>query len=264
MTSEQILRSDVLDILFENRNKTYGAYELRRFYPARLSAATLFSISVVGLMLLFLSPRYEKNLSVFVDPADSGLVVRTYPIPPEVAPPPPPPPPQNIHPAAPQVGHVTIRITEDPNVTDVPEQGQMADRTIAGTTSDGDPASFPQAPVPAIEEEKPLMPAELFIPSYIAPEFPGGLSAWMHFLNRNLRVPESLGAGEKRAVMVRFHVGADGSVSGFDVLQSAGVEFDAEVIRVLKKMPKWKPAVQNGHPVALTFTQPVTFIGSEE
>jgi protein TonB len=48
------------------------------------------------------------------------------------------------------------------------------------------------------------------------------------------------------------------------VVQSAGAVFDNEVIRVLKKMPKWKPAIQNGQPVAVTFTQPVTFQAVEE
>lgn len=264
MTSEQILRSDVLDILFENRNKNYGAYELRKFYPARLSAATLSSISVVALLLLFFSPQYEKNFTLLPDPADSGWVVRTFPIPPEIAPPPPPPPPRNIRSSAPQVQHVTIRITEDHKVTDVPEQAEMVDRFIAGTTTDGDPAALPQAPVPVVEAAPPPAAAESFVPSYTAPEFPGGLSAWMHFLNRNLRVPESLAPGEKKSVRVRFQVGADGSVSGFNVVQSAGAGFDAEVIRVLKKMPKWKPAIQNGHPTIISFTQPVTFVGLEE
>jgi protein TonB len=47
-------------------------------------------------------------------------------------------------------------------------------------------------------------------------------------------------------------------------VQSGGFAFDNEVIRVLKKMPKWKPAVQNGHTIALSFMQPVTFQAFEE
>jgi protein TonB len=48
------------------------------------------------------------------------------------------------------------------------------------------------------------------------------------------------------------------------VLQSGGSVFDNEVIRVLKKMPKWKAAIQNGRAIAVTFTQPVTFVGVEQ
>jgi protein TonB len=96
------------------------------------------------------------------------------------------------------------------------------------------------------------------------PEFPGGVNAWSAFLGRHLRVPDDLEAGERRTVQVKFWVGEDGSVTRFEVVQSAGAVFDNEVIRVLKKMPKWKPAIQNGQPVAVTFTQPVTFQAVEE
>jgi periplasmic protein TonB len=65
-------------------------------------------------------------------------------------------------------------------------------------------------------------------------------------------------------VIVRFSVGEDGSVTHFEIMQSGGSAFDNEVIRVLKKMPKWKPAVQNGKNVPVMFTQPVTFMAFEE
>ena len=56
----------------------------------------------------------------------------------------------------------------------------------------------------------------------------------------------------------------DGSITKFEIIQSGGAAFDNEVIRVLKKMPKWKPAVQNGQNVSVMFTQPVTFVAYEE
>ena len=77
-------------------------------------------------------------------------------------------------------------------------------------------------------------------------------------------MPASLGKDELKTVRINFKVDVDGTVTGFTVLQSAGREFDNEVIRVLKKMPRWKPAMQNGRPVAVPFTQPVTFVGVEQ
>ena len=59
-------------------------------------------------------------------------------------------------------------------------------------------------------------------------------------------------------------VSTDGSITNFEVLKSGGESFDREVIRVLKKMPKWKPAIQNGHPAATSFTQPVSFMVHEQ
>ena len=86
----------------------------------------------------------------------------------------------------------------------------------------------------------------------------------MAFLNRHLRTPDELEAGQKRTVLVRFAVSVEGSVTQFEIVQSGGPAFDNEVIRVLKKMPKWKPAVQNGQNVSVMFTQPVTFVAYEE
>jgi protein TonB len=90
------------------------------------------------------------------------------------------------------------------------------------------------------------------------------MKAWVKFLSANLITPSDLDAGEKKTVMIRFKVSTDGTVNGFEIIQSAGSIYDNEVIRVLKKMPKWKPAIQNGHTVSTSFTQPVTFMGVEQ
>ncbi len=97
----------------------------------------------------------------------------------------------------------------------------------------------------------------------IAPGFPGGREVWMNFLNRNLKPPAELSAGEEKTVTVKFLVSADGSVKDIQITQSAGPSFDNEVIRVLKRMPKWKPAMENGIPVEAFVTQPVTFFRAD-
>jgi protein TonB len=130
--------------------------------------------------------------------------------------------------------------------------GQTGTVQSAGTGNSA--GTEPQAPTPPAKEE--TIQRE--------PEFPGGMQAWVTFLNRNLRVPEELEAGEKKTVLIRFLVDIDGSVNGFEVVQSGGRAYDQEVIRVLKKMPKWKPAIQNNLPVVRNFTQPVTFMGVDE
>ena len=114
---------------------------------------------------------------------------------------------------------------------------------------------------PPLTVEEPASPSPA--PSAAA-EFPGGQKKWMEFLNRHLRTPGELEAGQKKSVLVRFAVGEDGSVTQFEIVQSGGILFDNEVIRVLKKMPRWKPAVQNGRNVSVLFTQPVTFVAFEE
>lgn len=92
-----------------------------------------------------------------------------------------------------------------------------------------------------------------------APAFPGGQNVWIDFLNRNIKTPPGLINGEKKIVVAQFLVGADGSVSNFQITQSAGSSFDEEVLRVLQRMPKWKAALENGRPADAVVTQSITF-----
>jgi periplasmic protein TonB len=93
--------------------------------------------------------------------------------------------------------------------------------------------------------------------------FPGGIDAWRKFLQKNLKAntPGKNGAKVGRyTVVVRFVVGKDGKLSDFVIEQNAGYGTGEEVIRMLKKSPKWKPGIQNGTIVKSIKHQPVTFI----
>ena len=96
------------------------------------------------------------------------------------------------------------------------------------------------------------------------PEFPGGPEALKRFLAKNLATPMDLDDGEKKTVHIRFKVDKDGAVNTFEIITSGGNEFDNEVVRVCKKMPRWIPAIQNGINVPVSYVLPVTFIGVEQ
>jgi len=83
------------------------------------------------------------------------------------------------------------------------------------------------------------------------------------FLARNLVSPDNLDRGDLKTVRVRFIVDKDGSVSSLEILNSGGDDFDDEVVRVCRRMPKWIPALQNGMNVPVSYILPVTFMGSE-
>lgn len=93
----------------------------------------------------------------------------------------------------------------------------------------------------------------------IPPGFPGGNEVLLNFLNKNLKPPPELQTGEKKIAVVQFLVKADGSINDFQIMKSPGVSFGNELLRVLKRMPKWKPALENGKHVDAIVTQPVTF-----
>jgi protein TonB len=111
---------------------------------------------------------------------------------------------------------------------------------------------------------EPPIPEKEIIFSRSEPEFPGGRDALERFLYRNLQIPGELEAGDKKTVQVRFRINSEGLVSGIEIVKSGGERFDKEVVRVCKKMPKWKPAMQNGVSMPVTFLLPVTFIAYEQ
>ncbi len=92
-----------------------------------------------------------------------------------------------------------------------------------------------------------------------SPSFPGGSEVLTKFLNRNLKTPPEFQTDDKKVVVVQFLVKGDGSVTDMRITQSAGPYFDNETLRVLNRMPKWKPALQNGKAVNEIVTLPVTF-----
>ena len=92
-----------------------------------------------------------------------------------------------------------------------------------------------------------------------AAAFPGGKEVWLSFLNRNLKTVPQLAAGAKQTGVVSFNVNADGSIQNIQVGESADTSFNAELVRILKRMPYWKPAVVNGKAVPATVSQKVVF-----
>ena len=266
MTSHEILKADLLDILFNNRNKLYGAYTLRKYYNNRLSASLLITLGFVCVAVLLIRPGDQKK--ILLQDKD-GVIISQVQLPrenikiPEV-------PRQRIPSARAQVAteqYTRIRLVENTQrvMTDV----RTLDRAAIGTETRAgvhlttlQPPELPVLPVSGNGTAVvTVTPSEK--PVQREPEFPGGMAAWIRFLQRNLNVPSELQAGEQKTVLMRFLVSIDGTVTGFEVVQSAGRSYDEEVIRALKRMPKWKPAIQNGIPVSRPFTQPVTFVGTE-
>jgi protein TonB len=163
-----------------------------------------------------------------------------------------------------------MQIVTEPDEKRMMNEIEEISKSTIGTANVEGPTdvSLPNLGGGTEQTEMVTTPAKSSVPAFEAkeqqPEFPGGAQAWINYLNRNLQTPADLEPGDKKTVLIKFVVDADGSVTGFTVVRSGGYAFDNEVIRVLRKMPKWKPAIQNGHPVTVSFTQPVTFVGLEE
>ena len=266
MTNKEILQADMLDILFEHRNKLYGAYALRKTYSQRLGRALGIALTIV---LAFITISFIKNeKGNNGQKHDAGSIVLTE-VNLEEKIKEPEKPRDEPKPQVAQADHQKIVIAPDDQSTEIPDQDQIDKSAISNVTTSGAP---PDDPAKAItqqdgdrdeqekESEKPTQPD---LPSR-PPNFPGGTNAWLDFLRKFLQAPEDLEPGQRIEVMVKFWVGVDGSVSNAEIIKSGGKAFDKEVLRVLKKMPKWEPAMQHGNFVAVAYTQPVIFLGVEE
>jgi protein TonB len=266
MTNKEILHANLLDILFEHRNKTYGAYALRKNYNSRLIIALAIALFVVLLSVLFSFMKNNNRGNSSVTGSADSVVLKTFNIPPD-----PEEPKEKPKKKIKTIRSLDrIQIVPDNIPVDVPEQDNLIDAVIGKENTDGIPLDDPNKIVKPDSENgdgKSVLekePGTDFFPKEIPPFFPGGISAWLNFLRRYLQTPDELEAGQKVEVRVRFWIDTDGSVSRFDILQSGGNAFDKEVLRVMKKMPRWEPAMQNNNKVAVAYTQPVIFVGVEE
>lgn len=277
MTNNEILKADLLDILFDNRNKAYGAYKLRKTYPQRLLLAVVFTAFFAALISWVISTSV-KTVADLV-PFDPGVVKMTeYVMPPE-QPEEPMKPPVEAKPQPPVEQVATrqytsnIEIVQDNVIreTDFPPVSELVKAVIGTQNLDGaEPEGAQQPPTEApaqgtgnaaVPEKEEILENNLV---QEMAEFPGGAGAFQRYLAKHLAQPEDLGAGEKRTVKVRFVIEKDGTIDKIILIQSGGDALDRAVMRVLKRAPKWKPARHNGQFVPVVFTQPVTFIGGEE
>ncbi len=94
------------------------------------------------------------------------------------------------------------------------------------------------------------------------PTFPGGQSAYFRFLKKNLRLPKKQKAIHGR-VVVNFYVEKSGNLTNVKIIYSSSQAFGVEALRVVKKFPKWIPAMQNGGPVGIQYSLPINFTLSE-
>lgn len=273
------MQANLLDILFENRNKEYGAYALRQGYNKRMLVAIGSGMAVILLfMLVSRLDKTEKTVTIKKD--NPGIVFKEYVLPPEKPKEQEKPKevtkikskaPATVTPKVAEIKFTTPEIKEKVKTLMPPADAiagkTPSDKNVAGTPDIGvvKPPVVPQDGNGAGDKAGPSGPAEQdFIIQEREPEFPGGEAGLQKFLARYLTTPDRLEAGDKKVVKVKFKVDKDGSVNTFEILTSGGSEFDAEVVRVCKKMPRWIPAIQNGMNVPVSYVLPVTFIGLEE
>jgi protein TonB len=266
-----ILRADPLDLLFENRNKLYGAYPLRKYYRQRLFIALCITFSVVMLVCWFTYLHFQSLPGIIRPMSIPEVDLRSIILdPPPVKPVILPARPASAKSPATTVYTSPVIVDQQPptpmaTVDDL-QKAVIGSKTVAGPPDDGNPGQSGSAAAgPTLQnDERADMKPEIFDHPERMPEFPGGIEALKRFLLKNLRMPEnSLEDGEQVKVIARFVVGADGRVRDVEITQPAAAAFNMEVRRVISKMPDWKPGVQNHRNVSVYFSLPVNFVNGE-
>ncbi len=272
--ANKILQADILDLIFDGRNKAYGAYELRVNYRRRLAIAVLSMILLCGCVLLLYAftskPGKKAEMYTIVDPHLEDFKEKEKVVqPPSVEPPKPQQQIKMSQYTPPIITHDEVKPDEMP-----PQMDELQDTKIGTIDVDGDKDQGIVAP-PVSDEGKGIIDQpkkdesdvdKIFVGVQIESEYPGGISAWIRYLTKTL--PKYYGddlveQGIQGRVIVQFVVDTEGNVS--DV---RGIEGPKELWgiaeKVIRQSGKWTAAIQNGHKVKSYKRQPIIFKVDEQ
>lgn len=262
-----LLGKQWLDIVFEGRNKSYGAYELRKDSTKTTTRALL--IGAVVFAIAVATPKIAEFIgnATANDEAVLDTKITTVKLPPkeekpkENLPPPPPPPPKvdQVKFVKPVVAK-TNEVTEEP-----PKIEEIKDKNLGKENIKGDPDAeltvepVGNGPKDVVEEVDNNIYNTAGIE--VKPDFPGGIEKFYSYVGKNYQVPEE--EGLKGKVFVSFVVEKDGSLTDIKVIRDIGYGTGKEAIRVLKNCPRWNPGEQNGKKVRVLYSLPINIQSAE-
>lgn len=278
MAKVNLTAKEWCDLVFEGRNQEYGAYRLRANSGRRQLTAVIWLIAALALILVG-SFAYDKAKDAFGgNDADSEMetefaeLKKEEPKEEKKIDKPKEEPKQEIIEVKSSIQFTVPKIVDDNQVEKAKELKTQEDvqkskftvasmdikgndnatKTIDDLKSDQKAGSTNVAPKKEEVQDNALVeqPAT----------YPGGEAALLAYVNKNTKYPEIAIEQEVQGkVVLRFKVDKDGSVSDVKVKKSLSKECDAEAIRVVKTLKRFIPAKQQGHPVAVWFTLPVSF-----
>jgi periplasmic protein TonB len=237
------------EIIFENRNKEYGAYNLRKNADSATSVSILGVIVLSGLITAALSITPEKGKAsdgpefipiVHMDPVFTDPVSTV---------------------AKPPAGFAGIMknaapvVTSDPykDLNTIPPNDDLLKSVKNGHPDDS--TIYNPADDPVVPEVK-----EPFVRVEEMPEFPGGEAELLKFISNNILYPQdAISNNIQGRVILRFAVNTDGSIDRIQILRGIDNSLDSEAVRVVRTLPKFKPGKQRGVPVPVWFSLPVLF-----
>jgi protein TonB len=258
---QQVTSAQRNELVFEHRNKAYGAYVIRRDYDKRM--IIILSSVILGIGLIYGTYMIIKAIPEEVveePPVDMSQFSVAAPPVEEVE---PPPVEEEIPPMEQTIAFLPPIVTDDVVENQIPPQDAMVDVNASTTTNDEENNSFAPPPVdngtpPPVETK----PEEVYLDVEESAEFPGGRAAMMKYLAETIKYPEvAIENNIEGKCYLRFIVGTDGKITDVKVTRPVPdcPECDAEAKRVVKGMPRWKPGKIGGKGVRSYFDLPVNF-----
>nr|WP_294895798.1 energy transducer TonB [uncultured Pedobacter sp.] len=269
-----------LNLVFENRNQSYGAYVLRRESGNYLFKALLITGFLIGGidLLSAINRKAEVYDAVvcalpLVDPNEIKL------IPVDVSKPKPDFAKPTTSPSSVSSGKTDVKevkftgrlnpVNDNSLTEEMPTIAQINESVIssdnkAGTSAQGinsGGSSGADTGEGSVGEDV-GNGTDIYNTSFleVMPEFPGGMKAWANFLTKNLNYPpQARENGISGRVVVSFVIDKNGEISNLKVVKGIGGGCDEEAMRVIKKSPFWKPGMQNGRAVRVAYIMPVVF-----
>jgi len=256
MVKEKLKAPAFDDIVFENRNQEYGAYNLRKKYKRNVVIAMLIGIVIMSSVIItpYLNAkaaersqkRTERQVEIQMENLDTPNDV-------VAPPPPPPPPPQDIVQQARYVPPVVVDSVKPEEAT----QLMTADEAQVEIKNE-EVVEFVEETKEEVQEEEPE--PEPFVVVEEMPMFPGGDPALLQYIADHTNYPEVAKENNIQGrVIVRFCVTSKGGVNQVSVLKGVDPELDKEAIRVVESLPAFKPGKQGGKPVPVWYMVPITF-----
>lgn len=244
------------ELIFENKNKAYGAYALRESQSSTVTKSMLITFAGISLLVFaaFVSNKNKMESSIVI-PIDSVYVMEWNLTPPEMEKPVVIDPPKE--PAKAAYSDDLNYVADDHTAID-PPKANVELVFNPGGNKDGDKDSIPVEPViPHVDPPLPPLPPPP--PEYIVdvmPEFKN----MSKFISDNLRYPPiAMENNTTGTVFLSFVVEKDGSVNDVKILRGLPDGCAEEAMRVVKMMPKWTPGKNHGQPVRVQFNLPIKF-----
>lgn len=272
--TQNLYRVHWLDLVFKNRNQAYGAYDLRKNNAATtvkafFYAAAFFSSLVISPWLIHQISKTNTTSgnNDQINIIEVNLLSRIKEVKPEAKP--------ITKAISKQVQTKSIQyaklnvVPENQTESDIPTQEQLHDAVISTKNINGeegenlDPIDI-QEIGPTITGNPPSTAENMELHTLDGienyPEFPGGHSAFIKFLSKNLKYPGvAVDRGIEGKVLISFIIEKNGRLSNIKILRGIGYGCDEEAVRVLEKSPEWKPGIQNKQKVRVAYTLPINF-----